>query len=52
MNMKLAALTLVCGLLVAASAQSGRQVKTINLPADITVQYGTMSRAGTPGCDH
>jgi hypothetical protein len=47
MNMKVAALTLVCCLPVAASAQSGRQVKTINLPAGVTVQYGTMSRAGT-----
>jgi WD40 repeat protein len=47
MNMKIAALTLVCCLPVAASAQSGRQVKTINLPAGVTVQYGTMSRAGT-----
>ena len=47
MNMKVAALTLVCCLPVAPSAQSGRQVKTINLPAGVTVQYGTMSRAGT-----
>ncbi len=47
MNMKVAALTLVCCLLVAASAQSGRQVKAINLPAGVTVQYGPMSRAGT-----
>ena len=47
MNIKIAALTLVCCLPVAASAQSGRQVKTINLPAGVTVQYGTMSRAGT-----
>jgi WD40 repeat protein len=47
MNMKVAALTLVCCLPFAASAQSGRQVKTINLPAGVTVQYGTMSRAGT-----
>ena len=47
MNMKVAALTLVCCLPVAASAQSGRQVKTINLPAGVTVQYGTISRAGT-----
>jgi hypothetical protein len=37
MNMKVAALTLVCCLPVAASAQSGRQVKTINLPAGVTV---------------
>jgi WD40 repeat protein len=47
MNMKVVALTLVCCLPVAASAQSGRQMKTINLPAGVTVQYGTMSRAGT-----
>jgi WD40 repeat protein len=47
MNMKIALLTLVCCLPVAASAQSGRQVKTINLPSGVTVQYGTMSRAGT-----
>ncbi len=47
MNMKIAALTFVCFLPVAASAQSGRQVKTINLPAGVTVQYGTMSHAGT-----
>jgi WD40 repeat protein len=47
MNMKVAALMLVCGLPVLASAQSGRQVNTINLPAGVTVQYGTMSRAGT-----
>jgi WD40 repeat protein len=47
MNIKVAVLTLVCCLLVAASAQSGRQVKTINLPAGVTVQYGTMSRTGT-----
>src|SRR5580700_1088440 len=47
MNMKVVALTLVCCLPVAASAQSGRQVKTINLPAGVTVQYGTMSRSGT-----
>jgi WD40 repeat protein len=47
MNMKVAALTLVCCLPGAASAQSGRQVKTINLPAGVTVQYGTMSRAAT-----
>jgi WD40 repeat protein len=47
MNIKVAALTLVCCLPVAASAQSGRQVKTINLPSGVTVQYGTMSRTGT-----
>ena len=47
MNMKIAALMLVCCLPVAVSAQSGRQVKTINLPAGVTVQYGTISRAGT-----
>jgi WD40 repeat protein len=47
MNIRVAALTFVCCLPVAASAQSGQQVKTINLPAGITVQYGTMSRAGT-----
>ena len=47
MNIRVAALTLVCCLPVAASAQSGRQVKTINLPAGVTVQYGTMSRSGT-----
>jgi WD40 repeat protein len=46
MNMKVAALTLACCLPVAASAQSGLQVKTINLPAAVTVQYGIMSRAG------
>jgi WD40 repeat protein len=47
MNMKVAALMLVFSLPVAASSQSGRQVKTINLPAGVTVQYGTVSRAGT-----
>jgi WD40 repeat protein len=47
MNIKVAALTLLCCLSVAASAQPGRQVKTINLPGGVTVQYGTMSRAGT-----
>ncbi len=46
MNMKVAALTLVCCLPVAASAQPGRQVKIINLPAGVTIQYGTMSRTG------
>jgi WD40 repeat protein len=46
MNMNAAVLTLVCCLPV-ASAQSGQQVKTINLPAGVTVQYGTMSRTGT-----
>lgn len=46
MNMNIAALTLVCCLTVAASAQPARQVKTINLPAGVTVQYGTVSRAG------
>jgi WD40 repeat protein len=46
MNMKVAALTLICCLPVAASAQSGRQVKTINLPAGVTIQYGSMSRTG------
>lgn len=47
MNIKVAVLTLMCCLLVAASAQSDRQVRTINLPAGVTVQYGTMSRTGT-----
>jgi len=47
MNIKVAALTLVCCLPAAALAQSGRQVQTIHLPAGVTVQYGTMSRAGT-----
>ena len=47
MNIKVAVLMLMCCLLVAASAQSDRQVKTINLPAGVTAQYGTMSRSGT-----
>jgi WD40 repeat protein len=47
MNMKLAALTLVFCLPVAASAQPGRQVKIINLPPGVTIQYGTMTRTGT-----
>lgn len=47
MNMKVVVLMLVCCLPVVASAQSGRQMKTINLPAGVKVQYGTMSRAGT-----
>jgi WD40 repeat protein len=47
MNMNAGVLTLVCCLPVVVLAQSGRQVKTINLPAGITVQYGTMSRTGT-----
>ena len=47
MNIKVAALTFACCLPVAVSAQPGRQVKTINLPAGVTVEYGTMSRAGT-----
>ena len=46
MNMKVVVLMLVCCLPVVASAQSGRQVKTINLPAGVKVQCGTMSRAG------
>jgi WD40 repeat protein len=46
MNMTAAVLTLVCCLPV-ASAQSGRQVKTINLPAGVTAHYGTVSRTGT-----
>jgi len=47
MNVNVAALTLACCLPVAASAQSGRQVKTINLPVGVTVQYGTMTRSGS-----
>jgi WD40 repeat protein len=47
MNLNVAALTLVCCLPIAASAQSGRHIKTINLPQGVTAQYGTMTRSGT-----
>jgi WD40 repeat protein len=45
--MNIPALSLICCLPVVVSAQSGRQSRTISLPAGVTVQYGTISRAGT-----
>lgn len=47
MNMNVVALSLICCLPGVVSAQSGRQLKTISLPAGVTVQYGMISRAGT-----
>jgi WD40 repeat protein len=42
-----AVLSLICCLPVAAASQSGRQEKTIGLPAAVSVEYGIISRAGT-----
>jgi WD40 repeat protein len=47
MNMKVAALSLICCLPLAVSPQTGAQEKTISLPAGASVEYGTISRAGT-----
>jgi WD40 repeat protein len=47
MSMNIAALSLICCLSLAASAQTGGQEKTISLPAGVSVEYGTISRAGT-----
>jgi WD40 repeat protein len=47
MNIHVAALSLICCLPLAVSAQSGRQLKTVSLPEGVAVQYGAISRAGT-----
>jgi WD40 repeat protein len=47
MSMNIAALSLIWCLPVAAWAQTGGQEKTISLPAGVSVEYGTISRAGT-----
>jgi len=47
MNINVAALSLICCLPLTVSAQSGRQLKTVTLPAGVKVQYGMISRAGT-----
>jgi WD40 repeat protein len=47
MKINVAALSIICCLPLAGSAQAVRQLKSVSLPAGVAVQYGMMSRSGT-----